>query len=490
MQAFRPRAGVCAIGIGVPLRCNAVTQGERPQETWRARRSAGRAAEPPELAPTLVKVLCAHDLRQSPVRHWLDGCEEIRVFRGQPGATRKDGGVLSVALDDGYASTRHLLVRRAADAFWVSDEGSTNGTSVDGRKLERGEERRVQTALLEVGQTFLHLRSRVRGAHEAPTVDGEPMTFNPEFALALAAAGRLARRSHDLLITGETGVGKEVIARWLHRVSGRRGQMVAINCAAVPEHLLEAELFGHQKGAFSGADADRTGLIRAAHEGTLLLDEVGDMPFALQAKLLRALEDRRVRPLGGEREIPVDVLVIAATHHDLRARVAEGKFRADLLGRLGLLPLPIPPLRERREDLGLLIRRILLELPGGLERIQFEVDALRLLLLHPWPLNVRELRRILLAAVDLAREHEEQGSVVVGPQHLPLSKAEVMAVQAASMAPPAAELSTEEKQLRDRLVELLEAHSGNVAAVARELGKPRTHVQRLMARFGVDRKPD
>jgi len=341
-----------------------------------------------------------------------------------------------------------------------------------------------------VGQTFLHLRSRVRGAHEAPTVDGEPMTFNPEFALALAAAGRLARRSHDLLITGETGVGKEVIARWLHRVSGRRGQMVAINCAAVPEHLLEAELFGHQKGAFSGADADRTGLIRAAHEGTLLLDEVGDMPFALQAKLLRALEDRRVRPLGGEREIPVDVLVIAATHHDLRARVAEGKFRADLLGRLGLLPLPIPPLRERREDLGLLIRRILLELPGGLERIQFEVDALRLLLLHPWPLNVRELRRILLAAVDLAREHEEQGSVVVGPQHLPLSKAEVMAVQAASMAPPAAELSTEEKQLRDRLVELLEAHSGNVAAVARELGKPRTHVQRLMARLGVDRKPD
>jgi len=266
--------------------------------------------------------------------------------------------------------------------------------------------------------------------------------------------------------------------------------MVAINCAAVPEHLLEAELFGHLKGAFSGADAERTGLIRAAHEGTLLLDEIGDMPFTLQAKLLRALEERRVRPLGGEREIPVDVLVIAATHHDLRARAAEGKFRVDLLARLGLLPLPIPPLRERREDLGLLIRRILSELPGGLERIQFEADALRLLLLHPWPLNVRELRRILLAAVDLARGDEEEGSILVGPQHLPLSKAEVAAVQAASMASATAELSPEEKQLRDRLVELLGAHRGNVAAVARELGKPRTHVQRLMARFGVDRKPD
>jgi transcriptional regulator with GAF, ATPase, and Fis domain len=437
-----------------------------------------------------VKVLCAHDLRQPPVRHWLDGCEEIRVFRGQSGATRKDDGVLSVALDDGYASTRHLLIRRAVDAFWVSDEGSTNGSSVDGRKLEQGEERRVQTALLEVGETFLYLRSRVRGTHDSPSVAGEPMTFNPEFALALAAGGRLARRSHDVLITGETGVGKEVIARWLHRISGRRGEMVAINCAALPEHLLEAELFGHLKGAFSGAEAERTGLIRAAHEGTLLLDEVGDMPFTLQAKLLRALEDRRVRPLGGEREIPVDVLVIAATHQDLRARVAEGKFREDLLARLGLLPLPIPPLRERREDLGLLIRRILLELSGGLERIQFEPDALRLLLLHPWPLNVRELRRVLLAAVDLAREDEEESSVLIGPQHLRLSKADVAAVQAASMASAPAELSTEDKQLRDHLVELLETHAGNVAAVARELGKPRTQVQRLMARLGVDRKPE
>jgi len=437
-----------------------------------------------------VKVLCAHDLRQSPVRHWLDGCEEIRVFRGPPGATRKDGGVLSVAIDDGYASTRHLLVRRAADAFWVSDEGSTNGTAVDGRKLEQGEERRVQSALLEVGETFLYLRSRVRGTHDSPSVAGQPMTFNPEFALALAAAGRLARRSHDLLITGETGVGKEVIARWLHQISGRRGQMVAINCAALPEHLLEAELFGHLKGAFSGAEADRTGLIRAAHEGTLLLDEIGDMPLPLQPKLLRVLEDRRVRPLGGEREIPVDVLVVAATHQDLRAKVAEGKFREDLLARLGLLPLPIPPLRERREDLGLLIRRMLLELPGGLERIQFEPDALRLLLLHPWPLNVRELRRILFAAVELASEDEEQGSVVIGPQHLRLSKAEVAAVQAASMASASTELSTEDRQLRDRIVELLETHSGNVAAVARELGKPRTHVQRLMARLGVDRKQE
>jgi DNA-binding NtrC family response regulator len=443
---------------------------------------------PPDLPPILVKVLCAHDLRQPPARYWLDGCEQIRVFRGPPGATRRDGGLLEVAVDDGYASTRHLLLRRAGDAFVVRDEGSTNGTLVDGRKLAPGEERRVQTGLLEVGQTFLHLRSRVRGTRDSPTSHGEPMTFNPEFALTLGAAGRLARRSHDLLITGESGVGKEVIARWLHQISGRRGQMVAVNCAAVPEHLLEDELFGHLKGAFSGADTDRTGLIRAAHEGTLLLDEVGDMPFPLQAKLLRVLEDRRVRPLGGEREIPVDVLVIAATHRDLRAWVDGGKFREDLLARLGLLPLPVPPLRERREDLGLLIRRILLELRSGLEEIRFEGDALRLLLLHPWPLNVRELRRIILAAVDLARENDE-GPITVGPQHLPLTTAEVAATELASGLPETAELSREDLQLRDQLVQLLRVQGGNVAAVARELGKPRTQVQRLMARLGVDRKP-
>ena len=393
-----------------------------------------------------------------------------------------------MTLDDGYASTRHLLLRRDGDAFLVSDEGSTNGTSVDGWKLAAGEERRVQSGLLQVGQTFLHLRSQVRGTRDSPVVDGEPMTFHPEFALTLAAAGRLARRSHDLLITGESGVGKEVVARWLHQISGRQGEMVAVNCAAVPEHLLEDELFGHLKGAFSGAEADRTGLVRAAHEGTLLLDEVGDMPFALQAKLLRVLEERRVRPLGGEREISVDVLVIAATHRDLRARVAEGKFREDLLARLGLLPLPIPPLRGRREDLGLLVRRLLRELPGGLESIRFEADALRLLLLHSWPLNVRELRRILAAAVDLARD-EDAEAITVGPQHLPLAAADVAAAQSGPGFPQSTELSRDDQRLKDRLVELLELHRGNVAAVARDLGKPRTQVQRQMARLGVDRKP-
>jgi transcriptional regulator with GAF, ATPase, and Fis domain len=257
---------------------------------------------------------------------------------------------------------------------------------------------------------------------------------------------------------------------------------VAVNCAALPEHLLEDELFGHVKGAFSGAQSDRTGLIRAAHEGTLLLDEVGEMSPALQAKLLRVLEERRVRPLGGEREQPVDVLVIAATHRDLRAMVDEGEFRQDLHARLGLLTVRIPPVRERREDLGLLIRSVLTPLPEGARNLRFELETLRRLLLHDWPMNVREMRKLLLAAVDLAVA-EGEGAVVIGPRQVP----DGMLASAGRVPTAPPELSTEDQQLRARLSGLLDEHRGNLAAVAREMEKPRIYVQRLMARLGVRR---
>ena len=459
------------------------TQGDDGEtlDTLKSKRSS-QTAEPPRLSPMLVRLLAADDLRPPSTRHWLDPFDEVRIFRGRAAATTEDARVLSIALDDRYASTRHASLRRTADGFVVRDEGSTNGTFVDGHRLAEGEERLLGTALLEVGHTFFHLRQAVRGAPETQMSEqtGEPLTFSPEFALTLAAAGRLARRSHDLLLTGESGAGKEVLARWLHQISGRTGPLVAVNCAALPEQLLEDELFGHVKGAFSGAQSDRPGLLRSAHQGTLLLDEVGDMPAALQAKLLRVIEDRRVRPLGSEHEIQVDAQIIAATHRDLRAMAEDGRFREDLLARLGVLPLSVPPLRARREDLGLLIRGILRELPGGLQRIRFEPDALRMLLLHDWPLNVRELRRTLLAAADLVGA-DEQSPILVGPQHLP------PAVHPRQVTPARPRLSSADEELRRRIVELLAQHRGNVAAVARALGKPRTHLQRLMARLGVER---
>jgi hypothetical protein len=218
----------------VPSKFVADPLDEDALDTLKTERSSRQGSEPPELPPTLVKVICADDLNEPPARHWLEGCEEVRIFRGRPGSIREEPHSLAIVLDDRYASVRHVLLRRGADGFLVADEGSTNGTYVEGRKLAAGEERLVQAALFEVGHTFFHLRAAARGAREAPGDEGmgDPLTWNPEFALTLAAAGRLARRAHDLLLTGESGVGKEVVARWLHHVSERQGALVAVNCAA------------------------------------------------------------------------------------------------------------------------------------------------------------------------------------------------------------------------------------------------------------------
>jgi transcriptional regulator with PAS, ATPase and Fis domain len=431
----------------------------------------------------LVRLLSADEPGIPSFRHWLEGIEAVRIFRGPAGVEMR-GHTLEVAIDDPYASAKHALLRVAPEGITLRDEGSSNGTYVDGEPLLAGEERRVRNALIEVGRTFFLLRDETVGARDSPMMpDGtEPLTFHPAFAEALRRAARLARRSHDLLVVGESGAGKEVAARWLHQQSGRSGPLVAVNCAALPEHLLEDELFGHVKGAFSGAETDRTGLIRAAHQGALLLDEVGEMSPALQAKLLRVLEDRRVRPLGGEREMPVDVLVIAATHRALRTMVDEGRFRQDLHARLGLLTVTIPPVRERREDLGLLIRSVLTPLPAGVRSLRFELETLRTLLLHDWPMNVREMRKLLLAAVDLAIG-EGEGAVVIGPQHVPEGMLGSIERPAAETAP----LSPEDEELRAHLSGLLTEHRGNVAAVAREIEKPRIYVQRLMARLGLRR---
>ncbi len=431
----------------------------------------------------LVRLLSADEPGIPSFRYWLEGVDEVRIFRG-PDRMELCAHTLEVAIDDPYASANHVLLRLTPEGITIRDEGSRNGTYVDGTPLLAGEERQVRSALFEVGRTFFQLRDETVGARDSPMMpDGaEPVTFHAGFAEQLKRAGRLARRSHDLLVVGESGAGKEVVARWLHHQSGRSGPLVAVNCAALPDLLLEDELFGHVKGAFSGAQSDRTGLIRAAHEGALLLDEVGEMSPALQAKLLRVLEDRRVRPLGGERELPVDIQVIAATHRDLRTMVDEERFRQDLHARLGLLTVRIPPVRERPEDLGLLIRSILTPLPAGVQSLRFELETLRRLLLHDWPMNVRELRKLLLAAVDLAIP-EGGGAVVIGSQAVPIGM-----LRSLERSPTAlAQLSTEDQELRARLSALLDEHRGNVAAVAREFEKPRIYVQRLMARFGLRR---
>jgi DNA-binding NtrC family response regulator len=393
-------------------------------------------------------------------------------------------------LDDAYASANHARLLREAGGWVVLDEGSRNGTFVDGRRLEPGERRPLpDPALLEVGHTFFFFRPRSRGSTEAaPLLEaGEPLTFCPEWELELHRALKLAAGLSEVLLQGESGAGKEVLAQFLHERADRPGPLIAVNCAALPEALLEDELFGHVKGAFSGALSDRAGLIRAADRGTLLLDEIGDMPAVLQVKLLRVIEDRVVRPLGSERGVEVDVRVIAATNHNLAELVTAGRFREELLARLGLVSVRVPALRERREDLGLIVRGVLQRAGVDLRRVRFELEALSLLLRHRWPLNVRELRRSLLAALELARV-EGAEAITIAPHHLPEAVRAVPQAAPGIAEPRTQAIDPAGSELRDRLLALLQRTGGNTAAVARELGKSRSWVQRSMQRLGVDRR--
>ncbi len=210
-----------------------------------------------------------------------------------------------------------------------------------------------------------------------------------------------------VMLTGETGTGKELFARAIHRASGRDDRaFIAVNCAAIPDNLIEAELFGHVKGAFTGATNPRLGRFMAAHEGTLFLDEVGDMPLAAQAKLLRVLEERMVQPVGSDSELPIDVRVIAATHHNLEELVAQGKFRADLYFRLAVVPVALPPLRDREDDIMTIAHQYVKRFSARLGRpVQgFDASARRLLCSHHWPGNVRELAHVIERAVLLSRK--------------------------------------------------------------------------------------
>jgi len=265
----------------------------------------------------------------------------------------------------------------------------------------------------------------------------------------------------------------------VHELSGRRGAFVPVNCAAIPPSLVESELFGVRRGAYSGATESRMGLVRASGGGTLFLDEVGDLPQSSQAALLRVLSDGEVLPVGETRAERVDLRVVSATHRDLDAMVGRGEFRADLLARLSGFRLRLPPLRERREDIGLILARLLPRVAGTrASGMKLSCEAGYALLRHGWPQNVRELEKALTVATALAEGDE------IRLEHLsaPLQEAARAQEPPSEVARP---LRPEEEDLRVRLETLLTEHRGNVAAVARVLGKARMQVHRWMKRCGI-----
>jgi transcriptional regulator with PAS, ATPase and Fis domain len=229
-------------------------------------------------------------------------------------------------------------------------------------------------------------------------------TKNPQMQEVLQVLKKVAPSSSTVLLLGESGTGKEVLARYLHYLSGRKGAFVAINCAAIPEELLEAELFGFEKGAFTGALKAKPGKFELAQGGTLFLDEIGDMPLKLQAKVLRAIQDKEIERLGGENPIKVNTRIVAATNQNLEDLVKEGRFREDLYFRLNVIPLVIPPLRERKEDIPLLGEFLLKKIceREGIPEKKFSGEVLKRLIHYTWPGNVREFENLLERMIILS----------------------------------------------------------------------------------------
>lgn len=351
-------------------------------------------------------------------------------------------------------------------------------------------------------------RTRPRAGSEPPGL-ARLAGHSPAMQQVRVLIDKVARSMAPVLLWGESGTGKELVARAIHDCSSRgAAPFIAVNCGAIPEQLLEAEFFGFRKGAFTGASEDRAGFFQAAHGGTLFLDEIGDLPLAMQSKLLRAIQERAVRPVGATQEVPVDVRLISASHKDLAHEVQAQRFRQDLFYRLNVIRIALPPLRERLEDLPLLCQRILDRIgqeSGLASPPQLSTDALAALLAHPFPGNVRELENMLHRAVALSNattlEADDLG-LLPAPTNTsqpPLAFPE--SAEAGSMAstappihaqPPAtatpmpSDLVAHLDQVeREILIQALEKHRLNRTAAGASLGLSLRQMRYRMARLGV-----
>jgi two-component system NtrC family response regulator len=305
----------------------------------------------------------------------------------------------------------------------------------------------------------------------------EMLGSSPQMKELFTAIRKVATTDAPVLVMGESGTGKELVARAVHRQSARRdGPFITINCGAIPENLLESELFGHEKGAFTGAHIQRKGKIEFAHGGTLFLDEIGEMPLALQVKLLRFVQDYRVERIGGREGIQIDARVIAATNSDLKKAITEGRFREDLYYRLSVVTLSAPPLRERGSDLDLLanafFQRYAREFKKRLKG--FGPGAYEAILAHPWPGNVRELENKIKRAVIMA-----EGKLIT-PEDLELP------TSSANTQHQTLKTSREEVE-RERIVKALARCNGNISQVAADLGISRPTLYELMEKLGIER---
>jgi DNA-binding NtrC family response regulator len=435
-----------------------------------------------DAVPSLVRVLSCDRPLEAPVRIPLDDVMQVELGRGDL-AVERSGVKVTARVPDDRMSTAHARLTRRDRRFMLDDLESKNGTSVNGRRVEA----QVELAdgdVIETGHTFFVYRARVpRGL--APAASGMTevglATFVPALARQFERLAKVARSTIPVIVLGETGTGKEVVARALHRASGRTGPFLALNCGAIPATLIESELFGAKKGAFSGAVDDRPGLVRAADEGTLFLDEIGELPLPAQVALLRVLQEQEVLPIGGTKPIKVDVRVVAATHKALDRLVDTAKFRADLFARLGGLTVRLPPLRERREDLGLIVSTLLRRMPE-VDRVRLSRPAGRALFQYAFPHNIRELEKALNLGLTIA--HADDGPIEIDVEDFP---DELRAgLRPPDPRAPVEPASPSDDERKAQLIQLLELHRGRVADVARAMGKARMQIHRWIQRYEID----
>lgn len=318
------------------------------------------------------------------------------------------------------------------------------------------------------------LRASTRNLlHHLPADEQKIISQNTVMQDVLARARRAAGAGIPVLISGESGTGKELLALYFHQASNRQGEFIPVNCSAIPDTLLESELFGHERGAFTGADQAREGLIRAADGGTLFLDEIGDMPAGVQGKLLRVLQEKKIRPVGAKHEQPVDTLVVSATHRNLKAMVSQGKFREDLFYRLNVVQLTLPALRERPEDIPLLVQHFLSQEIAGTERKVFTAEALEVLVTQPWQGNIRQLYNVVQQCVAMS-----SGTVINDVQVRDALGADVRELPSFNEA--------REEFTRHYLVQLLKLTEGNVSHAARLADRNRTDFHKLLKKHSLD----
>ncbi len=398
-----------------------------------------------------------------------------------------------LVLRDETVSRAHCEILREARGYLLRDLGSTNGTLLDGAEIREAFLR--PGAIVTVGQLELKVRTCSEHLEVRPSEQqrfGEAVGQSLPMRRVFGLLERLAPSDATVLLGGETGTGKEIVARAIHEASPRRGRpLVVVDCGAVVANLIESELFGHEKGAFTGATSTRQGAFERAHGGTLFLDEIGELPLDLQPKLLRVLEQRAFRRVGGSEEHRVDIRVVAASKRNLLAEVERGKFREDLYFRLAVVPIEIPPLRERIDDLPVLVGALLAALSAeepNAPPLTIARTALDALAGHDWPGNVRELRNVLARAAYMTRAAGDSeigvglvpvGSVLGGDSDLVGSTFDL------GLSYRETKARFEEAFEKRYVAWLLEHHRGNISAAARSAGMDRKYLHKLAKKHGV-----